>query len=76
MDFWHPARLHYWIPLPVSGWNHDKGRRFYWKEKKKKKTKRKQTKKTPTQPKNTEQNVEENLTVGEKSKLRNSEEMR
>lgn len=34
MDFWHPARLHYWIPLPVSGWNHDKGRRFYWKGKK------------------------------------------
>lgn len=34
MDFWHPARLHYWIPLPDSGWNHDKGRHFYWKEKK------------------------------------------
>lgn len=34
MDFWHPARLHYWIPLPVSEWNHDKGRRFYRKGKK------------------------------------------
>lgn len=34
MDIWHPARLHYWIPLPVSGWNNDKGRRLYWREKK------------------------------------------